>query len=48
VTSLLKLAGLDWPVLDVSVLCRRQETLAARLRYHGPGRPLHLLVVSTG
>ena len=25
--SLLRLAGLDWPVLDDSTLCRRQKTL---------------------
>lgn len=41
VASLLKLAGLDWPVPDYTTLCRR----------HG-GRPssggLHLLVDSTG
>ena len=48
VTSLLKLAGLDWPVPDFSTLCRRQRTLAVQLPYRGSGGPLHLLVDSTG
>ena len=48
VASLLKLAGLDWPVPDFSTLCRRQRTLAVQLPYRGSGDPLHLLVDSTG
>ena len=48
VASLLKLAGLDWPVPDYSALCRRQKTLAVQLPYRGSGGPLHLLVDSTG
>ena len=48
VASLLKLAGLDWPVPDFSTLCRRQKTLAVQLPYRGGGGPLHLLVDSTG
>ena len=48
VASLLKLAGLDWPVPDYSTLCRRQKTLAVQLPYRGSGGPLHLLVDSTG
>ena len=48
VASLLKLAGLDWPVPDFSTLCRRQKTLAVQLPYWGSGGPLHLLVDSTG
>jgi IS5 family transposase len=48
VASLLKLAGLDWPVPDYSTLCRRQKTLAVKLPYRGSGGPLHLLVDSTG
>lgn len=48
VASLLKLAGLDWPVPDCSTLCRRQKTLAVQLPYRGSGGPLHLLVDSTG
>ena len=46
VASLLKLAGLDWPVPDCSTLCRRQKTLAVQLPYRGSGGPLHLLVPS--
>ena len=48
VASLLKLAGLDWPVPDFSTLCRRQRALAVQLPYRGSGGPLHLLVDSTG
>ena len=48
VASLLKLAGLDWPVPDFSALCRRQRALAVQLPYRGSGGPLHLLVDSTG
>jgi hypothetical protein len=48
VTSLLELAGLNWPVPDFSTLCRRQRTLAVQLPYRGSGRPLHLLIDSTG
>lgn len=29
--SLLKLAGLDWPVPDFSALCRRQKALAVQV-----------------
>ena len=48
VASLLKPAGLDWPVPDHSTLCRRQKTLAVQLPCRGSGGPLHLLVDSTG
>ncbi len=48
VASLLRLAGVDWPVPDFSTLCRRQKTLAVQLPYQGSGGPLHLLVDSTG
>ena len=48
VASLLKLAGLDWPVPDFSTLYRRQKTLAVQLPYRDLGRPLHLLIDSTG
>ena len=44
VASLLRLAGLDWPVPDHSTLCRRQKTLAVQLPCRGSGGPLHLLV----
>ncbi len=48
VESLLNLAGLAWPVPDYSTLCRRQNTLAEQLPYHGNGEPLHLLVPFLG
>ncbi|SFH51604.1 Transposase DDE domain-containing protein [Palleronia marisminoris] len=48
VASLLKLAGLDWPVPDFSTLCRRQRTLVVQIPCHGSEEPLHLLVDSTG
>ena len=46
VTSLLKLAGLDWPVPDFSTLCRRQKTLAVQVPYRRADGPLNLLVPS--
>jgi hypothetical protein len=48
VASLLKLAGLDWPVPDFSTLCRRQKTLAVQVPYRRADGPLNLLVDSTG
>ena len=48
VVSLLKLAGLDWPVPDHGTLCRRQRTLAVQLPCRGTKDPLHLLADSTG
>jgi len=33
VASLLRLAGLNWPVPDFSTLCRRQKTLAVQIPY---------------
>ena len=47
--SLLKLAGLeDWPVPDVSTLCRRQKTVTIRIPFRRAGGNLNLLVDSTG
>ena len=46
VASLLRLAGLDWPVPDFSTLCRRQRTLAVQIPYRRIDRPLNLLVPS--
>lgn len=46
--SLVRLAGLDWPVLDYSTLCRRQKTLAVQIPYHRALGPVTLLVDSTG
>ena len=48
VASLLKLAGLDWPVPDFSNLCRRQKVLAVQVSYRSADGPLNLLVESTG
>jgi len=44
VASLLRLAGLDWPVPDFSTLCRRQKTLAVQVPYRRADGPLNLLV----
>lgn len=48
VASLLKLAGLDWPVPDFSTLCRRQKTLAVHVPCRRANGPLNLLVDSPG
>ena len=48
VESLLKLAGLPWPVPDYSTVCRRQKTLKVRISYRPAAQGLHLLVDSTG
>jgi hypothetical protein len=48
VGSLLKLAGLNWPVPDFSTLFRRQKTLAVQIPYRRADGPLNLLVASTG
>jgi hypothetical protein len=48
VASLLRLAGLDWPVPDFSTLCRRQKTLAVQVPYRCADGRLNLLVDSTG
>ena len=44
VASLLRLAGLDWPVPDYSTLCRRQKTLKVQTPYRRADGPLNLLV----
>ena len=46
VASLLRLAGLDWPVPDFSTLCRRQRTLAVQIPYRRIDGPLNLRVPS--
>jgi len=48
VASLLRMAGLDWPVPDYSTLCRRQKSLAVQIPYRRADGPLNLLVDSTG
>ena len=42
VGSLLKMAGLDWPVPDTSTLCRRQKTVTIQIPYRRSGAPLNL------
>lgn len=39
VESLLRLAGLDWPVPDYSTVCRRQKTLQAQITYRPSAEP---------
>ena len=46
--SLLKLAGLEWPVPNFSTLCRCQKIVAVQLPYRVSGRPLDLLGNSAG
>ena len=46
--SLLKLAGLDWPVPDFSTLCHRQKTLTVHIPYRPGTGALHLLIDSPG
>ncbi len=48
VASLLRMAGLDWPVPDFSTLCRRQKTLAVQIPCRRADGALDLLVDSTG
>jgi hypothetical protein len=48
VASLLRMAGLNWPVPDSSTLCRRQKTVAIQVPYRRSGGNLNLLVDSTG
>ena len=48
VASLLRQAGLDWPVPDYSTLCRRQKPSAVQIPYRRADGPLNLLVDSTG
>ena len=48
VQSLLKLTQLDWPVPNISTVCRRQASLQVALTYRPSSGGLHLLVDSTG
>ena len=48
VGSLLKMAGLDWPVPDYSTLCRRQRTVTIQIPFRRGEGALNLLVDSTG
>ena len=46
--SLIRLAGLDWPVPHYSTLSRRQKKLTVVIPYRLRGEPLHLVIDSTG
>ena len=48
VSSVLKMAGLDWAVPDFFTLSRRQKTLAVQIPHRRVLGPLNLLVASTG
>lgn len=48
VASLIEMAGLDWPVPDYSTLCRRQARIKVQIPYRCSGKPLNLLIDSTG
>ena len=48
VESLLRMAGLNWPVPDYSTLCRRQKTVTIQIPFRRVGGDLNLLVDSTG
>jgi len=48
VESLLKQAGLDWPVPDFSTVSRRQKSLQVVIPYSANSEGLHLLADSTG
>lgn len=41
--SLIRLAGLDWPVPHYSTLSRRQKNLTVEIPYRSRGEPLHLV-----
>ena len=47
VACLLKLSCLDWPVLDYTMLCHRQQRLQVCVSYRPNPNGLHLLVNST-
>src|ERR671916_1379614 len=46
--SLIRLAGLDWPVPHYSTLSRRQRDLVVTIPYRPRGGPLHLVIDGTG
>ena len=48
VESLIRMSGLDWQVPDYSTLCRRQARIGVQIPYRRTGRPLNLLIDSTG
>jgi hypothetical protein len=48
VASLLRMAGVGWPVPDYSTLCRRQSSVTIQVPYRRADGHLNLLVDSTG
>lgn len=46
VASFLRIADLDWPVLDYSALCRRRRILAVQIPYRHANKPRNMLVNS--
>ena len=46
VESLIRMAGLDWPVPGFSTLCRRQARIAVQIPYRASRQPLNLLIPS--
>ena len=48
VSSILQMAGLDWPVPDFSTLSRRQKNITVEISSRRTPGPLNLLVDSTG
>jgi len=48
VSSILEMAGLDWPVPDFSTLSRRQKILSVQIPHRRAPGSLNLLVDSTG
>lgn len=46
IASLLRLAGLDWPVPDHTTLCCRQKDLAVQIPYRRAGVLLLLIIPS--
>ena len=48
VASLIRMAGLGWPVPDWSALCRRQARISVQIPYRRAGGSLNLLIDSTG
>jgi hypothetical protein len=48
IKSLLKLAGLDWPVPDFSTVSRRQKSPQVAIPCRPTTTGLHLLIDSTG
>lgn len=45
--NLVKMAGLDWTVLDWTILCRRQKALVVQMPYRRADGHMNLLVDST-